>query len=121
MSIKKIKVASIFVNEEKSITSKKDGKVYNLCEANVKVADDCKNYAGKYIKISFFEDKEKKRSATSLAEYYKTQNNEKEVYIDVTEQKYTNKDGEEAVSLIGKKPSKAKLEAYLELLAEMGK
>jgi hypothetical protein len=119
--IKKIKVASIFVNEEKSITSKKDGKVYNLCEANVKVADDCKAYAGKYIKMSFFEDIEKKRSALSLAEYYKAQNNEKEVYIDVTEQKYVNKDGVDAVSLVGKKPSKAKLEAYLELLEEMGK
>lgn len=121
MSIKKIKVASIFVNDEKSITSKKDGKVYNLCEANVKVADDCKSYAGKYIKMSFFEDVEKKRSAKSLADYFKEQNNEKEIYLDVTEEKYINKDKEEAVSLRGKKPSKAKLEAYLELLEEMGK
>ena len=114
MNLKKVKIASIFVNEEKKITSKKDGKVYDLCEANCKIADDSAEYAGKYVKLTFFahvdKDESKNRTATSQAEYFKTQNNEKEVLLDITEEKYVNKEGVDAISLRGKLLTKAQKE-----------
>jgi hypothetical protein len=36
MGIKKIKVGSIFVNDEKEIVSKKDSKKYRLCDVTLK-------------------------------------------------------------------------------------
>ena len=115
MSIKKIKVGSIFVNEEKSITSKKDGKVYNLCEANIKVADDSQEYAGQYVKVTFFEyidkkDSKKNTSATNKANYFKTQNDGKELILKIEEQPYVNKDGEDKIALKGSLLSKKEAE-----------
>jgi len=115
MNLKKVKIASVFVNEEKKITSKKDGKVYDLCEANCKLADDSAEYAGKYVKITFFayvnKDASKNRTATSQAEYFKSENVGKEVLLDITEEKYIKKDtNEEAVSLRGKLLTKAQKE-----------
>lgn len=88
--IKKIKIASIYVNEEKEITSKKDGKKYKLCEVNVKVADDYPEYAGKYLRGSIFEsinltDPSKSKTARQKADYFKSQNEGNEVLLDVTE------------------------------------
>ena len=105
--IKKIKIASIFVNPEKQITSKKDGKTYDLVEMNIKLADDSKEYAGKYVKITIFayndaKDASKSKTATDKATYFKTENEGKELILDITEEKYTNKEGVEAVSLKGR-------------------
>ena len=123
MSIKKIKVASIWIGEaDKEVTAKSTGKKYNVCDVSVKITEDCKNYAGRSIKMGFFADKEKGRTGKENAEYFKKNSDGQEIYLDITEgKKYTNKDGIEVIPLNGKKPSKAKLEAYLELLAEMGK
>lgn len=114
MNIKKIKVGSIFVNEEKEITAKATGKKYKLCEVNVKVADDCPSgYAGKYMKTSIFayvndKDASKNKSAKNQAEYFKTQNEGKEMLVDVTEEKWIgSKDGVEHTSLKFKTLSKA--------------
>ena len=90
-------------------------RIYNLVEANIKVADDCENYAGKYIKVTFFEykdpkDSKKNTSATNKAEYFKTNNDGKEVLIDVEEQSYVNKDGEDKIALQGKLLSKKEAE-----------
>jgi aspartate aminotransferase-like enzyme len=109
--IKKVKVASIFVNDEKTITSKKDGKEYKLCDVNVKIADDSNEYAGKYVRIGMFayndpKDPKKNKTATEKANYWKTQNNEKEILLDITEEKYTDKDGFEQTALRGKTLSK---------------
>jgi aspartate aminotransferase-like enzyme len=109
--IKKIKVASIFVNEEKTIVSKKDKKEYKLCDVNVKIADDSKEYAGKYVRIGMFayndpKDPKKNKTATDKANYWKTQNNEKDILLDITEEKYTDKDGFEQTALRGKTLSK---------------
>ena len=114
MAIKKIKVASVWVNEEKEITSKKDGKVYKVVKVSVKVADDCKDYAGKYINISIFGDE--KRTATSKAEYFKTESTEKEILINVDEREYTNKEGLQAISLEGKQLSKKEKEVAEQFL-----
>lgn len=109
--IKKIKVGSIFINPEKEITSKKDGKKYNVCDVNIKIADDSKEYAGKYVRIGVFgytdpKDPKKNKTATEKATYWKTQNNEKEILLDITEEKYTDKDGFEQTALRGKTLSK---------------
>lgn len=121
MSIKKIKVASVWVGEaDKEITAKATGKKYNVCNASVKVADDCPNFAGRSIKMGFFADVEKKRTGKENAEYFKKNSDGQEIYLDVTEgTKYTNKDGIEVTPLEGKKPSKAKLEGYLAALEEL--
>jgi len=121
--IKKIKIASIFVNEEKEITAKKDGAKYKVCEVNVKVADDCKDYAGKYMKHSFFEQKKDKekawskdRSATEQANYFKDENTGKEVILEVEESQSTGKDGKVYDNLTFKTLSKAKREVAEQLL-----
>lgn len=115
MAIKKIKVASIFVNEEKTIISKKDKKEYKLCDVNVKIADDSKEYAGKYVRIGMFafndpKDPKKNKTATEKANYWKTQNDGKEILLDITEETYTDKEGMPAIALRGKTLSKAKQE-----------
>ena len=121
MAIKKIKIASAFVNEEKEITSKKDGKVYKLVEVNCKVADDCPDYAGKYVKGTFFayndpKDPSKNKTATEKAEYFKKENEGKDVLMDVEEQKYVNKDGVDAISLRFKLLTKAQKEVASQFL-----
>ena len=129
MSIKKIKIASIFVNEEKTIVSKQPatlGKKYQVCEVNVKVADDSKIYADKYMKHSFFEQKKdpakswsKDRSATEQAEYFKKENDGKEVILEVEESQSTGKDGKVYDNLNFKTLSKAKKEVYEDLVKQM--
>lgn len=118
--IKNVKIASVWVNEEKEITAKKDGKKYKLCEINCKVSEDDKNYPSKYVKMTFFEDVEKKRSATEQANYFKSQNEGQTVLLDIEEQAW-EKDDKSGVSLVGKKLSKAKREAYEDIKKEMGK
>jgi hypothetical protein len=113
--IKKIKVSTMFVNEEKEITSKKDSKKYKVCNVNIKVADDCPEYAGKYIQVGIFgyvdpKDPKKNKSATDKANYFKTQNEGNEMLLDITEEKYTNKEGQEATALRGKVLTKAQQE-----------
>jgi hypothetical protein len=113
--IKKIKVGSIFVNEEKEITSKKDGKVYKLCEVNIKVADDSPEYAGKYTKGTFFayndpKDTSKNKTATEKANYFKSENEGKDLLVDITEESYTNKDGADVIALKFKLLTKAQKE-----------
>lgn len=98
--IKKIKIASIFVNPETEITSKQEktkGKKFKLCKVNVKVADDSPEYAGRYMSTSMFEyvDKinpSKNRTATDQAEYWKKQNEGQEVLLDVEESEVLDKE-----------------------------
>lgn len=123
MSIKKIKIASVFVNEEKEITSKKDNKKYKVCEVNVKVADDCKDYAGKYIKHSFFEQKKdpakswsKDRSAKEQAEYFKKENDGKEIIVEVEETESKGKDGKVYTNLTFKMLNKTQRELAEKML-----
>jgi hypothetical protein len=109
--IKKIKVGSIFVNESKEITSKKDGKKYDVCDVNVKVADDSKEYAGRYIRIGVFgyndpKDPKKNKTSKEKADYWKSQNDGKDILLDITEETYTDKDGMPATALRGKTLSK---------------
>lgn len=109
--IKKIKVGSIFINPEKEITSKKDGKKYNVCDVNIKIADDSKEYAGKYVRIGVFgytdpKDPSKNKTATEKAEYFKKQNDAKDLLLEITEETYTDKDGMPATALRGKTLSK---------------
>jgi len=115
MAIKKIKVGSIFVNESKEITSKKDGKKYDVCDVNVKIADDCPDYAGRYVRLGVFgytdpKDPKKNKTSKEKADYWKTQNDGKEVWLEINEEKYTDKDGFEQTALRGKTLSKAKQE-----------
>jgi len=119
--IKKIKVGSIFVNDSKEITSKKDGKKYDVCDVNVKVADDSKEYAGRYIRIGVFgytdpKDPKKNKTSKEKADYWKTQNDGKEVILEVNERSYTDKDGMPGTALDGKTLSKAKQEVAAQLL-----
>jgi len=121
MAIKKIKVGSIFVNDSKEITSKKDGKKYDVCDVNVKVADDSKEYAGRYIRIGVFgytdpKDPKKNKTSKEKADYWKTQNDGKEVILEVNERSYTDKDGMPGTALDGKTLSKAKQEVAAQLL-----
>jgi len=121
MAIKKVKVASVWVNDEKEITSKKDSKVYRLCEVNCKLADDSKDYAGKYVKITFFEykdlkDEKKNKTATSKADYFKTQTEGQEILLNITEQEYVNKEGQNAIGLTGKILSKKEKEVAEQFL-----
>jgi hypothetical protein len=119
MSIKKIKIASVWVDvKDKEIIAKATGKKYNVCNASIKVSDDCKHYAGKSIKMGFFANEEKKRSGKDQAEYFKGQNEGKEILLDVTEEEW-EKDDKSGTSLKGKTLSKAKKEAYEEILKEM--
>lgn len=111
MAIKKIKVGSIFVNEAKEITSKKDGKKYDVTDVNIKVADDSKEYAGRYIRIGVFgytdpKDPKKNKTSQEKANYWKTQNDGKEILLEITERNYTDKDGLPGVALDGKTLSK---------------
>lgn len=115
MAIKKIKVGSIFVNEPKEITSKKDGKKYDVCDVNVKIADDSKEYAGKYVRIGVFgytdlKDPKKNKTSKEKADYFKSQNDGKEILLDINERLWTDKDGFEQTALDGKTLSKAKAE-----------
>ena len=119
--IKKIKVETIIVKEEKEITSKKDGKKYKVCEVIVKVADSNPDYAGKWIRTSIFgyvdaKDPAKNRSATDKANYFKTNNDGKDVLLDVTERKSLGKDGKEYTNLDFKQLSKAQLEVAKQLV-----
>ena len=96
MSIKKLKVAGVFIEDEKEITAK-TGKKYKLCGVSIKVADDCLDYAGKWIKTAIFEyidlkDAKKNRTATEKAEYFKTQSLDKEILVDVTETEWKKDD-----------------------------
>ena len=109
--IKKIKVGSIFVNESKEITSKKDGKKYDVCDVNVKIADDCKDYAGRYVRLGVFgytdpKDPKKNKTSKEKADYFKSQNDGKDILLEITEEKYTDKDGFEQTALRGKTLSK---------------
>lgn len=115
--IKKIKLdeGGIWIDPEKEITAKKDGKKYTLTEVNLHIADDSKEYAGKYVRVAFFDyvdakDAKKNKSGKDKAEYFKTQNDGKEILLDITEDKYTNKEGKEGVSLKGKILTKAQRE-----------
>jgi len=115
MAIKKIKVGSIFINPAKEITSKKDGKKYDVCDVNVKVADDSKEYAGRYVRIGVFgyndpKDPSKNKTSTQKAEYWKSQNDGKEILLEIAERAYTDKDGMPGTALDGKTLSKAKQE-----------
>lgn len=112
--IKKVKIASVFVNEEKEITSKKDGKVYKLVEANCKMADDSKEYPGKYCKITFFGDE--KKNATAKAEGFKAVVIGTDTLINITERSYVNKDGVDSIALDGKLLSKKEQEVAKQFL-----
>jgi hypothetical protein len=122
--IKRIKIASIWINPEKEITSKQPktlGQKYKVVEVNIKVADDSKEYAGKYIKGSFFEykdkvDASKNRTATEKADYFKKENDGKEVILEVIESQSTGKDGKVYDNLNFKTLSKAKKEVAEQLL-----
>jgi hypothetical protein len=113
MAIKKIKVASVFIEDEKEITAK-TGKKYKLCGVSIKSADDCPNYAGKWIKTTIFEyvdpkDSKKNKTATEKAEYFKTNSVDKEILVDVTETEWS-KDDKSGVNLLFKTLTKAQAE-----------
>lgn len=116
MKVKKIKIAGVFIDEnEKEVTSKKNGKTYKIRDVSIKVADDCKDYAGKWIRSSMFADE--KNSSQSKAEYFKSQNEGKEIILNIEEQTYTNKEGEEAIALKFKLLSKKEKELAEQFLS----
>ena len=103
------------VKEEKEITSKKDGKKYKLCELIILGADDSADYAGKWLKTSFFDyvdkkDEKKNKSGKSKAEYFQKNNEGKEAWLDIEERHYTNKDGADAIALEFKTLGKKEIE-----------
>lgn len=116
--IKKIKIEKVMIKDEKEITSKKDGKKYKLCEVIILSADDSAEYAGKWLKTSFFDyvdakDAKKNKSGKSKAEYFQTQNEAKEVWLDVEERHYTNKEGVDAIAFEFKPLSKKEMEVLV--------
>ena len=116
--IKKVKFADMFVNPEKEITSKKDGKTYHVCNVNCKVSDDTPEYAGRYMQTGIFGyvdkvDATKNKSATDKAEYFKTNNSNKDVWVDVTERSYVDKEGMPGTALDFKSLSKKELEVLV--------
>lgn len=109
MNIKKVKIDKVFIDEiEKEITSKKNGKTYMMRNVSIRVSDDCKDYAGRWIRTTMFGDE--KNSSQNKAEYFKSQNEGKEIIINVEEQPYTSKDGEEKIALQFKLLSKKEKE-----------
>lgn len=116
--IKKIKIEKVMVKDEKEITSKKDGKKYKLCEVIILGADDSVEYAGKWLRTSFFDyvdakDAKRNKSGKSKAEYFKTNNESKEVWLDIEERHYTNKDGIDTVALEFKPLGKKEMETLV--------
>lgn len=118
--IKKVKISKVSIKEEKEITA--NGKKYNVCNVGILVADDCSSgYAGKWISSSVFgytdpKDPKKNRTATSKAEYFKSQVEGKEEWLDIKENKVVNElTGEEKVYINGKTLSKAKKEVAEEM------
>ena len=84
MNIKKVKIDKVFIGDEKEITSKKNGKTCKMRDVSIKVSDDCKDYAGKWIRTTMFADE--KNSSENKANYFKSQNEGKEIIINVEEQ-----------------------------------
>lgn len=117
--IKEVKIKSIWVNDEREVT-KKDGTRTKVCDVNITVAEDDKNYANKYIKLSFWDDVKYKRVAKEQADYFKSQNEGQTVLLDITEEEWESGD-KKGVNLVGKRLSKAKREAYEDIKKEMGK
>lgn len=118
--IKKIKIEKVWVGDEKQIESKKNSSVYNVCPVSILVADDCPDYAGKWIRTTVFEyidpkDANKNKSAVQKAEYLRTILEGKEDFLNITEREYTNKDGESAISLEFKTLTKAQKEVAKEM------
>lgn len=118
--IKKVKIEKVWIGEDKQITSKKNGRVYNTVPVSVKVSDDSQNYAGKWIRTTAFEyidpkDAKKNKSAMQKAEYLKTLLEGKEDFLNITEREYTNKDGLEAISLEFKTLTKAQKQVAEEM------
>lgn len=115
MKTVKVKIEKVFIGDEKDVTSSKTGKTYNLCEVSIKVADDCKDYAGKWIKTSMFafedpKDSSKNRTALSKAEYFRTSNEGKDIIINVEEREYLDKEEEKKIALSFKLLSKKEKE-----------
>jgi len=118
--IKKIKVENVFINDEKEITSKKDGKKYNLCDVSIKSADDCPNYPGKWLKMTMFEykdekDPKKNKTASAKAENFKELTLGKEILVDVKEEEWKTED-KSGVNLIFKTLSKKEKEVAEQFL-----
>lgn len=108
MKVTKIKVASVWIDENEKVVTKGD-KTFHIRNYAIKVADDCKDYAGKWMRGSFFGDE--KRSSQSKADYFKSQNEGKEIILNVEEQPYTDKNtGEDKVGLKFKLLSKKEKE-----------
>ena len=106
---KRIKVERVYIKdtEDREIVSTKEktkGNKYYVTNASIKVADDCPSgYAGKWLKVGFFAykdktDSKKDKSGFSKAEYFKSQNEGKEIIVEIeSEVPYVTKDGVEGI------------------------
>jgi hypothetical protein len=121
MGIKKIKIREdgVWIEADKIIVSKQPktlGQEFKVVEVNVHVADDSKEYAGKYMKKTFWgytdkEDAKKNKTPREQAEYFKKENDGKDILVDVTEEKsISKKDGKEYTNLKFKTLSKKEKE-----------
>lgn len=121
MSIKLIKIEKVSIKDKEYDFIYKNGKNKDnpgkLRGMGIKVADDCPNFAGKWINMVAFADP--KHTTQQNADYFKSQNEGTEVYLDVVQDDPYTKDGVEVEQWKASKPSKAKLEGYLAALEEL--
>lgn len=119
--IKKVKIDKVYINDEKEITSKKDGKVYSICPVAVYIADDNEEYAGRWANGAFFAYKDEKnpansRTATQGAEQFRSYNEGRTTLLRITEREYTSKDGEQKTALDFKVLSKKERETAAQFI-----
>lgn len=112
--------------DEKEIVAKKGknvGKTFVVCPVSIKVADDCPDYAGKWIKTTYFsyedlKDSKKNKTAKERAETFRDNNEGKAILLDVTEREYVDKDGNNAIALEFKTLTKAQKEVAAQFIKE---
>lgn len=108
--IKKVKIEKVFIGDEKEITASKGknkGKKFKLCDVSIKIEGE-----EKWIKGGIFASE--KHTAKENADYFKTQNSDKSILVDIEEESW-EKDGKSGTNLKFKLPSK---EAKLKFLEE---
>lgn len=124
--IKKLKIEKVYITDEKEIVAKNGksaGKTFVICPVSIKIADDCPDYAGKWIRSTYFsyEDKndpKKNKTAKERAELFRDNNEGKAILLDVTEREYVDKDGNNAIALEFKTLTKAQKEVAAQFIKE---
>ena len=116
--IYKIKLDKVFIKDEMKITSKKDGKTYDICPVAI---HDNEDFAGKWINGSFFSYKDEKnpansKTATQRAEQFRSYNEGRTTLLRITEREYTSKDGEQKTALDFKVLSKKERETAAQFI-----